>query len=53
MIYVGDTGIDMQTAKNAGMYAVGVLWGFRTKAELIANGAKQVINNPLDLAGIL
>ncbi|MBE9469514.1 MAG: HAD family hydrolase [Bacteroidetes bacterium] len=53
MIYVGDTDIDMQTANNAEMYAVGVLWGFRTKEELIANGAKHVINNPLDLVDIL
>jgi len=53
MIYLGDTGIDMQTANNAGMYAVGVLWGFRTKEELISNGAKCVLNKPLDLIEIL
>ena len=48
-IYVGDTNVDMQTATNATMYGVGVLWGFRTKEELIANGAKQTLNHPLDL----
>lgn len=53
MIYVGDTGIDMQTANNAGMYAVGALWGFRTKEELISNGAKSVIKNPIDLIQLL
>jgi phosphoglycolate phosphatase len=53
IIYVGDSGTDMQTANNAGMYAVGALWGFRTKEELLANGAKQVINNPLDLLAVL
>ncbi len=31
IIYMGDSGTDMQTANNAGMYAVGALWGFRTK----------------------
>ncbi|MFA6335142.1 MAG: HAD family hydrolase [Bacteroidales bacterium] len=53
IIYVGDTGIDMQTANNAGMYAVGALWGFRTKEELISNGAKYLLNHPLDLIQIL
>jgi phosphoglycolate phosphatase len=53
MIYVGDSGTDMQTANNAGMYAVGALWGFRTKEELISNGAMCLINNPLDLISII
>jgi phosphoglycolate phosphatase len=53
IIYVGDTGIDMQTANNANMYGIGVLWGFRPKEELISNGAKHIINNPLDLIEIL
>jgi len=53
MINVGDSGIDMQIANNAGMYAIGALWGFRTKKEIISNGAKFVINNPLDLIKIL
>ena len=53
IIYIGDTGIDMQTANNAGMFAVGVLWGFRPKEELISNGAKYLLSNPLDLIQIL
>ena len=53
IIYVGDSGIDMQTANNAGMYAVGALWGFRTKEELTSNGAKYLLNHPLDLIQIL
>ena len=39
ILYVGDTGTDMQTATAAGMFAVGVLWGFRERDELAANGA--------------
>ncbi|RUA00737.1 MAG: HAD family hydrolase, partial [Deltaproteobacteria bacterium] len=35
-IYMGDTAIDMQTARGAGMFAVGVLWGFRPAEELQA-----------------
>lgn len=46
IIYLGDTGIDMETAKRAGFYAVGVLWGFRGKDELISNGADILISTP-------
>ncbi|MFI1770394.1 HAD family hydrolase [Thalassobellus citreus] len=53
IIYVGDTGIDMETANNANMFAVGVSWGFRTKKELIDNGAKLVINLPWELNAVL
>jgi phosphoglycolate phosphatase len=53
IIYVGDSGVDMQTANNAGMYAVGALWGFRTKEELTSNGAMYLINKPWDLLKIL
>lgn len=35
ILYAGDSGTDMQTANNAGMYAVGVIWGFRSKEELL------------------
>jgi phosphoglycolate phosphatase len=53
MLFVGDSGIDMQTSTNANMNAVGVLWGYRPEEELIANGAKYIINHPLDLLQIL
>jgi phosphoglycolate phosphatase len=53
MIYIGDTRIDMLTANNAGMYPIGALWGFRTREELIAGGAKYVLNYPMDLLHIL
>ena len=48
VIYIGDSGVDMQTAKNAAFTALGVLWGFRTKDELINGGAKFIAENPLD-----
>lgn len=53
IIYVGDTNIDMQTANNAGMFPIGVLWGFRTKEELLSGGAKNVIEHPLDLLKLI
>jgi len=52
-LYVGDSDIDMKTASAAGMYAVGVLWGFRTADELISNGAKVLIRKPLELLELL
>ncbi|MDD5327615.1 MAG: HAD family hydrolase [Phycisphaerae bacterium] len=48
-LYLGDTNTDMQTANSAGMYAAGVLWGFRTAEELLANGANTLIKNPQDV----
>jgi phosphoglycolate phosphatase len=53
VLYVGDTGTDMQTAKNAGFYPVGVLWGFRPQAELEANGAETLIAKPGELLDLL
>lgn len=53
MIFVGDSGIDMQTATNANMLAIGVLWGYRPEEELIAKGAKHLLKHPLDLIPLL
>jgi phosphoglycolate phosphatase len=52
-LYVGDSGIDMQTAQAAGMFGVGVLWGFRNKEELVHCGAKAVISHPNELLALL
>jgi len=52
-LYVGDTGTDMRTATAAGMHAVGVTWGFRGRDELIANGAKTLIDRPEELLTLL
>jgi phosphoglycolate phosphatase len=49
VVYVGDTGTDMQTATAAGMFAAGALWGFRTAKELLENGAKILLERPTDL----
>lgn len=52
VLYLGDTSTDMQCALNAGMHPVGVLWGFRTEAELCENGAECVISHPIDLLSV-
>jgi phosphoglycolate phosphatase len=53
VLYAGDTSTDMQTARNAGMFAVGVLWGFRPRAELEQGGAQAVLSRPEELLGWL
>jgi phosphoglycolate phosphatase len=52
-LYLGDSGIDMETAKGAGMYPVGALWGFRSAEELLATGAKALIKQPQALLNFL
>lgn len=52
-LYVGDTSVDMMTAIAAGMFPVGVSWGFRTREELLENGAKVVIDDPKELLSLL
>lgn len=44
-VFVGDTKVDIATGKNAGLYSIGVLWGFRDEAELTAAGADVIIND--------
>ena len=51
--FVGDTMVDMQTAVNAKMIGIGVLWGFRDEEELISNGATFVVKHPLDILEIV
>ncbi len=52
-IYLGDTSTDMETATGAGMYAVGALWGFRDAEELVASGARKLIESPSELLSLL
>ncbi|MDR3640494.1 MAG: HAD family hydrolase [Humidesulfovibrio sp.] len=53
IIFVGDSKTDMKTARGAGMLPVGVLWGFRDEAELVANGARHLIGKPAELLDLL
>lgn len=47
--FVGDTKTDMETGVNAGMVPVGVLWGFRDRAELEGHGAQLTVTRPAEL----
>ncbi|MDE7026019.1 MAG: HAD family hydrolase [Paramuribaculum sp.] len=46
VLYVGDSGVDMETARRAGVYSVGVTWGFRTAEELRAHYADKIVDSP-------
>ncbi|MBW2526501.1 MAG: HAD family hydrolase [Deltaproteobacteria bacterium] len=52
-LFVGDTPVDMKTARRAGMTAVGVPWGFRPVEELRASGAEFIIEQASDILGLL
>ncbi len=50
---VGDSAVDIQTARNAGIHSVGVSWGFRARAELEQAGAEQIADTVDELKVIL
>lgn len=52
-IYVGDTEVDVQTAKNAGCKCLTVLWGFREKQVLLDAGAENLCESPEDMARMI
>lgn len=48
-VYVGDSDVDIQTARNAGLPCISVLWGFRSRDFLQQNGAETFISTPSEL----
>ena len=52
-VLVGDSGVDMQTARAAGMRGVAALWGFRGREELLRDGAQHFLAQPADLLGLV
>ena len=52
-LYVGDTDVDMQTGNAGAMFTAGVLWGFRTREELIKHGADMIVEHPIELLEII
>lgn len=51
-LYVGDTEIDMQTGKNAGLDTVAALWGYRERQVLEAFSPEYFLEKPLDLLSL-
>jgi len=52
-VYVGDSEVDIETAKNAGIKCVSVLWGFRDREQLLESGAEILIEEPLALLELI
>lgn len=52
-IYIGDSDVDIQTGKNAGIDVAGVDWGFRGEAFLMAHGAVKVLKHCEELVSIV
>lgn len=52
-VYVGDSEVDLATAKNTGMDCITVGWGFRTRAEQERAGAKVFVDQPMEIMNLL
>ena len=52
-LYIGDSGVDMETARRACIDSVGVTWGFRSKKELVEYHADAIVGNPVDILDIV
>lgn len=52
-VYIGDSEVDIQTAKNAGVECISVTWGFKDKAFLVENGAAVLVETPKELLSVL
>lgn len=52
-LYVGDSDVDIQTAKNSNLKSVGVTWGFRDRELLEKEGADFIINTPCELLELI
>lgn len=52
-VYIGDSDVDIETAKNASMDCISVTWGFRDRAFLAAHGASVYADTPAELETLL
>ena len=52
-VMIGDSGVDIQTARNAGMKAIGCAWGFRGHDALVQAGAAHIADTPHQLSDFL
>ncbi len=48
-VYVGDSEVDIQTAKNAGVPCISVTWGFKDEGFLLENGGTKLCNDPMEI----
>lgn len=53
VLYIGDSGVDIDTARNAGIESIGVTWGFRPEQELIEHKACHIIHNVTEIQSFI
>ena len=53
VIYIGDSGVDMETAYRAGVTSIGVTWGFRPESELREHYANHIVSTPAEILPLL
>lgn len=52
-VYIGDSDVDLMTAKNAGLKCISCSWGFKTREELEGFGAERIADKPLELIPLI
>lgn len=53
IVYIGDSEVDIETARNAGVECISVAWGFRTEEELLRSGAKCIVQKPIEIYDVI
>ena len=53
VVYIGDSGVDIETARRACVDSIGVSWGFRTAAELSQAGAVTIVDTPNEIFNLI
>jgi phosphoglycolate phosphatase len=48
-VYIGDSDVDIDTARNSGMPCISVLWGFRDRQFLLEHGATTLVSEPEEI----
>ena len=52
-LFIGDSDVDMHTGNSAGMKTAGVLWGYRSREELLHAGAQMIASTPSDIQNFI
>ena len=52
-VYIGDSDVDIETAKNCDMPCISVTWGLRDRDFLLQNGAETLVDTPERLLGVI
>lgn len=52
-LFMGDSGVDMQTAAAAGIFSVGAAWGFKPETELMKYGCQFLARHPMDILSLI